>query len=84
MISNKCKFCQEKHWITIRDDEYTFIQCLLDAKNNLSYFQKDKTEEKITIMPIEINYCPWCGRKLTDDYKEQIEWDYMAHTDIRN
>ncbi len=64
MISNKCKFCEEKHWIIIRDDESTFIQLLLDAQNKLSYFQKDKIEDKFTVMPIEINYCPFCGRKI--------------------
>ena len=65
MTFNECQFCkEERHWITIRDDENTFIKCLLDARNNLSYFQKDKIEDKYTVMPIAINYCPWCGRKL--------------------
>lgn len=66
MSSKECQFCQERHWTTIRDDENTFIQCLLDAHNKLSYFQKDKIEDKCTFMPITINYCPWCGRKLSE------------------
>lgn len=69
-----CEFCttQKEKRITkfIDDDEYGKCDCFLDWGNYLTIRRTDKYLKGYFIqIPIDIDYCPWCGEKLDNSLK---------------
>lgn len=69
-----CKYCDNKN--ILKREEYSDInsygkaEILIEDKNilklKLQWFDNFRGATMATAAYVDINYCPWCGRKLND------------------
>jgi len=56
--------------VTIDEVWYDEIGCLIDKRDNVAYFRLVYTDDYNCLdsgVKIEIKFCPFCGRELTDE-----------------
>ena len=70
MSSNQCEYCNEiyerRRKKPIRNNQFALDTCYIDAGNYLTVCHTDRFSgvNEYHQIPLHIDYCPWCGRKL--------------------